>query len=212
MQHVRRTMACQILGLANAGVTQKFGLFVKALAQETGKDDLDARRETVSGWLADQGVDLSVGDCPNADSDGIAGLIARLKAGAVDVSRGEVRAGYFFPSAVTVPEMLHIFFNGLQESLESSEAWKPFEAILRDLVTTVGSRMWRDRSLGLCMAGAPQHERRLMRTFDGHKFDWRWEVLVVVVVVVVIVLAVVAVVIVVAVVRVVLAPHCETTN
>ena len=76
-------MACQILGLANAGVTQKFGLFIKALAQETHKEDLDARRETVSGWLADQGVDLGVGDCPNAGSDGIVGLIERLKAGDV---------------------------------------------------------------------------------------------------------------------------------
>ena len=134
---------------------------------------------TVSGWLADQGVDLGVGDCPNAGSDGIAGLIERLKAGDVGdrVSREELRAGYFLPSAVTVPEMLHILFNGLKEALESSEGWKPFEPILRDLVTTLGSRMWRDRFLGLCMAGAPKPERRLMRSFDGHKFDWRWEVL-----------------------------------
>jgi hypothetical protein len=68
LQHVRRTMVCQILGMASAGVTQKFGLFVKALAQEVRADDFDARRESVCGWLADQGVDLSVGDCPHASS------------------------------------------------------------------------------------------------------------------------------------------------
>ena len=109
--------------------------------------------------------------------------MARLRSGDVDVSRAEIRAGYLFPSVLTIPEMLHSIFNSLKEALESSEGWPPFESILRSLVTTVGSRMWRDRFIALCMADALTSERRLMRAFDGHKFDWRWEVLATVVVV-----------------------------
>jgi hypothetical protein len=123
--HVRRTLGAQVVGLANSGTAQKFGLFAKALVMETELVDVPSRRLSVDGWLADQGVDLGVGDCPNAEHGDLGDLIRKLSAGEIDFASVDARNGYFLPNAITIPDLLHILFGALRESLESSEAW-PF--------------------------------------------------------------------------------------
>ena len=56
--HSRRSLPVQVVGLGDASVSNKFALFAKALMQETSPSDENARRESASGWLADQGTEL----------------------------------------------------------------------------------------------------------------------------------------------------------
>ena len=113
----------QVLGLGAAGVAQKFGLFAKTLMQETDPADLDKRRLTIAGWLADQGTELAIGDCPYEEATNFKSLVAKLVAGEVDFSDLDSRDVYFLPDCITMPEQLHITFNGLREALESCPAW-----------------------------------------------------------------------------------------
>ena len=71
----RRALPVQVLGLGAAGVAQKFGLCAKTLMQETDPDDLDERRLTIAGWLADQGTELAIGDCPYEDAINFKSLV-----------------------------------------------------------------------------------------------------------------------------------------
>ena len=64
-EYERRTMPAQILGLGNAGAVGKFVRVNQALCLETGSENMELRRGTITGWLADQGVDLAIGDCPD---------------------------------------------------------------------------------------------------------------------------------------------------
>jgi hypothetical protein len=121
-KHVRRAFACQVLGMANAGVAQKYVRFVKDIRMETDADDLQARREDGVGWLADQGADLAVGDAQNSTHEDLPTLIHALDAGSTDFSSGAGRDGYFLPNSITLAEMLHQLFGGLKDSLVATEA------------------------------------------------------------------------------------------
>ena len=70
-----------------------------------------------------------------------------------------------------------MLFGGLKDGLRAQAAWTNYEPILRELVTTVGSQMFRDRFRAQCMDGADKEERRLMYHFSKARFDWRWEIL-----------------------------------
>ena len=175
-QYVRRTLGCQILGFANASGAQKFARFLKSFSHEIDDDLFERRRHSGSAWLADQGVDLALGDCPHVEGNLLA-LIKSLQSGEVDLRSGQRRAAYFFPNAITIPEGLHMLFGGLKDGLRAQAAWTNYEPILRELVTTVGSQMFRDRFRAQCMDGADKEERRLMYHFSKARFDWRWEIL-----------------------------------
>ena len=118
----RRALPVQVLGLGAAGVAQKFGLCAKTLMQETDPDDLDERRLTIAGRLADQGTELAIGDCPYEDATNFKSLVTRLIAGEADFRDLVSRGVYFLPDCITLPEMLHIIFNALQEALQSTAA------------------------------------------------------------------------------------------
>ena len=83
--------------------------------------------------------------------------------------------GFFFPSAMTHVEALHAMFGTSREAFESADAWSSFQPVLAELLNEISSKMFRDLCLGTCMKDAPAGHRRRMHTFEGHKFDWRWE-------------------------------------
>ena len=175
--HIRRTLVCQALGLGEASGAAKFRSFVKALAYETDSEDMVKRRNTASCWFADQGVDLAVGDCPNARRDDLAELVKRLADGSINFSADAARDVFFLPLAVTTPQFMHGVFGLLREALEGAEAWKAFQPVLSEIVVVLGNKMFRDRLIALCMQKAEKHERQQLHGFEGHRFDWRWEVL-----------------------------------
>ena len=175
-EYERRTMPAQILGLGNAGAVGKFVRVNQALCLETGSENMELRRGTITGWLADQGVDLAIGDCPDPGGNALE-ILEEIRAGRFDLHSPESKGAFFFPHAITIPDILHIMFNALQESLESSDAWPPFEAVFRTVVTTIGDKMVRDRVCGVGLPNADRADRRLIHNFKHYRFDWRWEVL-----------------------------------
>jgi hypothetical protein len=174
----RRSMVPQVLGYGDTGAAQKFYRFVRSLLLDTGNEDkvLQCRRDRISCWLADQGCDIKAGDCA-APSKTTTELLKLLKEGRLDFDSKELGQGYFLPNSITIPEALHAIFGLLKDALESSEAWGPFEPMLRSLVTTIGDKMFRDRFKEKCLVPklAPKESIKLMASFPGHRFDWRWE-------------------------------------
>ena len=128
----------------------------------------------IIGWLADQGTEQALGDCPYDRGAGLKNLIDALVKGDMNFTDAAAHSGYLLPEAITLPEFLHINYNALRESLESTQAWPKFEGLFRDFIKTLGDRKWRDRYVEVLMKNCPKHERRLMHTFSGHSFDWRW--------------------------------------
>ena len=173
---VRRTMPLQILGLGNSGTVGKFYNFAKSLMYEAGAELLPQRRDTVSGWLADQGTDIKLGDVANPQGSTV-DIMRALNAGHIEWGSPGTKDGFFFPNSITIAEGLHAIFGALEDALKTSEAWPHFEPVLRDLTVTMGDKMFRDRFLEVCMQAADKWERKLFHNFRGHKFDWRWEVL-----------------------------------
>ena len=174
----RRTLAPHVLGWGNTWAAVKFVKFAQVLQYETPPELQLQRRESVCGFLADQGTDILTGDFPHCDEN-IEVLMAGLRSGELDWSQEAARRGYYLPNSVTVPEHLHINFNALQEALVSSKDWKPYETVLRLVVLVFGSKMFRDRFVALCMPrdSTSREDRQFMHTFQHHSFDWRWEVL-----------------------------------
>ena len=163
--HVRRTMGCQIIGLANADTTQKFLRVDKNLRFETAPGDLDERRGAVVGWLADQGADLAIGESPNISHSDLVTLIRNNDYSTTP----EGRDGFYLPNSVTIAETMHQLFGGLRDALTSTEAWKAFEPVFREIVTALGNKMFRDRFIGTCMQTAEAWEKRRIHSFTGHK-------------------------------------------
>lgn len=106
---------------------------------ETGVEHIHARRETCKSWLADQGVDLALGDCPAFDGD-VIDVLERLKTGDLQWDSDLVCDSYFFPKCYSTADGLHTIFNALEDAFTSSAAWPHFEPLLRDLVTTIGHK------------------------------------------------------------------------
>lgn len=142
-EYERRTMPPCVLGMGMTSLAEKLAAFAKRLVLESSADLLGQRRGTARGWLADQGTELGIGDCPWWDGD-IAGIIERLEDKTLAWADDEVINTYFFPHALVIPDHLHIFFNALEESLKSSEAWPVFEPVLREISKFMGDKLNRD--------------------------------------------------------------------
>jgi hypothetical protein len=175
--YVRRTMITQCIGLADKGEAQKLSRVLTSIMYETEDDDFDRRRLSVIGWQADQGDDIQIGDAPNCEAGNMHELVRGLHRGHIDFRTEAARNGYLFPLGATVPEFLHAVFGALKDALQGTDAFKAFEPVLKEIITTVGSKPWRSRMLALCMVNAAKHERRTMHAFPRRKFDWRWETL-----------------------------------
>ena len=83
LEHERRTLQCQILGLANLLGAQTVARFVKSFLTEAGaiREMQEKRQGTCAGWLVDQGVDFAVGDCLDVGDGGIPQLLRSLSRG-----------------------------------------------------------------------------------------------------------------------------------
>ena len=112
--------------------------------------------------------------------DDIGRVLADLREGRIAWDSNHARGAFLFPASITVPETLHIMFNGLEESLKSTAVWAPFEEILREVVSFMGDKTLRQRFIAVCVSGSGESsksDRARLHSFDGHKFDWRWEML-----------------------------------
>ena len=94
----------------------------------------------IIGWLADQGTEQALGDCPYDRGAGLKNLIDALVKGDMNFTDAAAHSGYLLLEAITLPELLHINYNALREALESTQAWPKFEGLFRDFVKTLGDK------------------------------------------------------------------------
>ena len=172
-QWQRRTMPVTVLGAGFTSAAAKFSKFLHVLVLETGRENLPQRRGTVNSWLADQGVDLAVGDVPDFEGE-VHEVIQRLQSGDEAWQSDRARDVYFLPNSMTTADSLHAIFNALSDAFMSSMEWPRFEPIFRDLVHFMGDKKLRDRFLAVCMCDATPAERQLFHQFEGSRFEWRF--------------------------------------
>ena len=177
-EYVRRTTPVQVLGMGVTDTVAKYHRTLRAMALETGVQNMNERRYTVAGWLADQGTDIHIGDI-GAAGGSVPRLLEQLQNGEIEFGSPDTIDGFFLPHAIIIAESLHALFGALEDSLRATDAWAPFEGVLREMTRTVGDGMFRDRFREVCMRprGATKDELKLMHSFEHHRFDWRWEVL-----------------------------------
>ena len=110
----------------------------------------------IISWLADQGTEQALGDCPYDRGAGLKNLIDALVKGDMNFTDAAAHSGYLLPEAITLPEFLHINYNALRASLESTQAWPKFEGLFRDVIKTLGDRKWRGRYVEVLMKNCPK--------------------------------------------------------
>ena len=81
-----------VLGSGATSTSHKTSKILQSLLLETGDEGMDARLQTVTGWLADQGTEIKIGDVPRC-STGVHDTIARLSANVLAWDAAEVSSG-----------------------------------------------------------------------------------------------------------------------
>ena len=94
----RRTLPVTVLGSGNTGLASKLERTYHQIALETGADLIDARRDSCRTWLADQGVDLSIGDSPCFSGD-VVDVLSKLRRGELQWD-GQAVIGNFFQECI----------------------------------------------------------------------------------------------------------------
>ena len=131
---------------------------MQQLTLETGSECiLRARRETGKSWLADQGHDIALGEAPCLGST-FKEIAAKVQNKELSWSDAATNEGYFLPSSMTTADTLHILFNALEDSFQSSALWPRFEPVFRELVVAMGPWALRSRILATFMKGKPAAE------------------------------------------------------
>lgn len=64
----------------------------------------------------------------------------------------EARQAFCFPNPLSVPDHLHMVYNALEEAMETSDAWAPFEPLFREACSFFGDQPNRDRFVAVCMS------------------------------------------------------------
>lgn len=109
----RRTLPVTVLGAGCQSVGAKLNKFMHVLLLETGSENMSDRLGTCCSWLADQGVELSIGDAPHPGAD-ISTWSARLRREG-DQWWSSLRNAFVFPAAMATADSLHATFNALED-------------------------------------------------------------------------------------------------
>ena len=138
-KHERRTLPITVVGHGNSSYAAKAHRVLCQLATESSPQDFTDRRRTVSGWLADQNVELKICDAPFDDSNTL-GTLEDLSSGTKAWSDSDVHLCYAFPFCLTIFAHLHIIFNALEEAFKSHELWDRFETLLKAVLSLLGDQ------------------------------------------------------------------------
>lgn len=169
----RRTLPVVVLGVGCQSTGAKLNKLLHVLSLETNPGELKLWTGICRSWLADQGVELGLGDAPDPSAN-VAEITSSIRQGAASWSDQKVHYAHAFPLCMSTADSLHATFNALQDALCTSEAWPRFEPIFRDLVTFFGDKKLRDRFLAVCMAGASCRDKAVFEHFEGSRFEWRF--------------------------------------
>ena len=147
---IRRTLPVAVLGQGATSAAHKVAKVVHALALETGDELMDHRLENITGFLADQGAEIKIGDAPKI-CENIADIIKTIETDEVSWLETSAFKAYLLPKALTFPDNLHAVFNALEEGMKSSSCWTPFEPLFRQA----------------CLFSATRNPRQVHRDLHG---------------------------------------------
>ena len=174
-----RHLPLSTLGLFAAGEIHKGVNLTHALLLESGSSlRFDSLRTSIYGYCSDQGVEAATADAGNALASWAAsGWDQRPWDQALDAARAgtlhEVPNSYLLPSAIYVPDHLHIVFGALERSVKDTGTWKSMGTQLHTLNNLFRKRSLLDRIVRTCITDPA--ERRICSARVGDLTDWKWE-------------------------------------
>ena len=168
----RRSLPALTLGKGQASTAHKARLLLHCACLEYGQQHLRLFRQQVVAFLSDQGTERNLPQFPlNIDGD-LADFITGLSA---EAKAGSSADPFLFPQALSLPGVLHIMFNALEESLVQVEEWKQMERELQAASQIVGEPSSQALLLEKLYEGARPNEREAVHAFRAKLLNWRWQ-------------------------------------
>ena len=168
----KRSLPALTLGKGEASVAHKARLLIHCACLEYGASSLSVWRKQVVSFLSDQGTERHLPSFP-------INLEGNLAAFCADFSR-EPRAGsaedpLLLPAALSIPGLLHIVFNALEEVISQLPEWTRMEKELSAAAQIVGEPSSQAVVLEKLLGDASPEERMVVHQFSSKLLTWRWE-------------------------------------
>lgn len=133
-------------------------------------------RSEVYGWTTDQGIESHLGDVPclfPKDFHGWQSILGDADVARVRWNSAEAAQAFLWPKALGMPDHLHMYFNSLQEAVESQAEWAELEGPYASLALLMRHRDLRGRFLATCVPKG-HSDWALVETWNiSDKFDWK---------------------------------------
>ena len=168
----RRSMPALTLGRGQASVAQKARILIHGATLEYGLESLHIWRKQVFSFLSDQGTERHLPFFP-VNLEGNLGTFIRDVA--ENPRAGSVNDPVLMPSALSMPGLLHIIFNALEEVISQLPEWPVMEKQLSAAAQIVGDPGSQALILENLFRDAPAEERHAVHQFSAKLLGWRWE-------------------------------------
>ena len=110
----RRNLPVQTFGRGEGSVATKVARTAHAAILECGQDMLWTFRQSIKGFVADQGAERNMAKAPFGDRQAVSTVINDLKHRRLHLSDERARDILFFPYSMDHNDLMHIFFNALE--------------------------------------------------------------------------------------------------
>eukprot|EP00959_Pyramimonas_sp_CCMP1952_P231286 4834460-Pyramimonas_sp.AAC.1 len=144
-EHKMRSLPCMTLARGESSAAMKVSRLAHSILLECGDERLWQYRCEVKGFLSDQGSsEKKIKNFPFGKQDEINDILDAMRAGTLEVYAQRAAQTAMFWNALSVPGMLHIIFNALQECLEGIPEWKKFEKQLKAICKICGEPSYKE--------------------------------------------------------------------
>ena len=152
----RRSMPALTLGKGASSTAHKARLLIHSACLEYGQESLTTWRRQVVSFLSDQGTERNLPSFPvNLEGD----LAAFLRDFSEEARAGSPDDPVLLPCAFSIPGLLHIFFNAMEESILQIPEWKEMEKQLQAACRVVAEPSTQSLLLDKLFQGASFEEK-----------------------------------------------------
>ena len=168
----RRSMPALTLGKGASSTAHKARLLIHSACLEYGQESLTTWRRQVVSFLSDQGTERNLPSFPvNLEGD----LAAFLRDFSEEARAGSPDDPVLLPCAFSIPGLLHIFFNAMEESILQIPEWKEMEKQLQAACRVVAEPSTQSLLLDKLFQGASFEEKAAVLGFKTKLLSWRWQ-------------------------------------
>lgn len=168
----RRSLPALTLGKGAASAAHKARLLVHCACLEYGQDSLSTWRSQIVSFLSDQGVERNLCHYPVNLEGNLAEFLSSFSA---DAKAGSSQDPILFPLSFSVPGILHIMFNALEESILQIDEWKRMEQQLQAACHVVSEPHSQSLILDKLFKEASASDRATVEAFTAKLLNWRWQ-------------------------------------